>query len=212
MNLLVTGFEPFGTHLANPSGDLAKAVDGRRVGGCLVRGVTLPVQHAEACAILAPLLEQTSPVAVVHFGLAAGRTRIGLERVALNVSDYPLPDAGGEVRRDEPCVPDGPAAYFSTLPLRVLLESLTADGIPAYVSSTAGTYLCNETMYWTLHTVAGWPAARRPRVGFVHLPLSAAMVAATGTDEPSMDFALMLRAADIVMTGVAAAGDRGAAG
>jgi pyroglutamyl-peptidase len=195
--IVVTGFEPFGTHPDNPSRHLAKAVDGRRIGAHDVRGVVLPVHHREAAVTVERLLVALDPAAVVHLGLAEGRARIGLERVATNVMDYPLPDNAGHTASDEPCVPGGPAAYFSTLPLRALLDALTAEGIPAYLSGSAGTYLCNQTMYFTLHAIAG--RGLRARAGFVHLPLLPAMVAGRGADEPSMDLALMQRAVETIL-------------
>ena len=201
--VLVTGFEPFGTYTANPAQEVAKALDGRRVGGALVQSAILPVHHREAPARLLLLLREVDPGAVVHLGLAAGRARIALERVALNVMDYELPDAAGYQARGEPCVPGGPAAYFATLPLPAILAALTAEGIPAYVSGTAGTYLCNQTLYGTLHACAERrkrePAARPPRVGFIHFPLLPSMVAAAGLEQPSMDLGLMLRTVEIAL-------------
>jgi pyroglutamyl-peptidase len=200
--LLVTGFEPFGPYALNPSGEVAKAVDGRRVGAHVVRAAVLPVHHAHATAAVEALLDDLDPVAVLHLGLAGGRARVALERVALNVMDYDLPDAAGFRATGEPCVPGGPAAHFSTLPLAAILAALTAAGIPAYVSSTAGTYLCNQTLYGTLHAAQ---RRRRPRAaGFLHLPLLPSMVAAMAAEAPSMDQALMLRAVEITLDVTAA--------
>ncbi|HEY3068428.1 MAG TPA: hypothetical protein VGL09_21765 [Methylomirabilota bacterium] len=195
--ILVTGFQPFGPHGANPSEDLAKAMDGRAFGRCVIRSAILPVHHREAGTAVDRLLADVDPVAVVHLGLAAGRSRVALERVAVNVMDYALPDTAGYEARDEACVPGGPAGYFSTLPLRPLLAALLAEGIPAYISETAGTYLCNQTLYGTLHAVAA--GRHRAMAGFVHFPLTPAMVAASGLDQPSMDVGLMLRAVEIVL-------------
>jgi pyroglutamyl-peptidase len=195
--ILVTGFEPFGAHSVNPTEGLAKAVDGRRVGDCSVQGVVLPVHHADTAARLGALLAESNAEAVLHLGLAAGRARIALERVAVNVMDYEVPDNAGYRASGEPCVPGGPTAYFSTLPLRAMLKALLDEGIPAYTSNTAGTYLCNQTLYWTLHAVRDMP--RPPRVGFVHFPLLPAMVAAAGLEQPSMDFPLMLRAVETLL-------------
>lgn len=195
--ILVTGFGPFGSHASNPSEEVAKAVDGRQVGACLVRGAVLPVHHREAGLQAARLIEELDPVAVLHLGLAAGRARVALERVAVNVMDYDLPDSAGVRAAGEPCVVDGPAAYPASLPLGALLAALTADGIPAYVSNTAGTYLCNQTMYTTLHLLAR--RGRAVPAGFVHFPLTPAMVAATGLDQPSMDASLMLRAVEVAL-------------
>ena len=195
--LLVTGFEPFGGLGANPSLEVAKALDGRAVGEAIVRSAVLPVHHAEAGPHVARLLDDTDPLAVVHVGLAAGRARIALERVAVNVMDYETPDNAGYRARGEPCVPGGPPAYFATLPLEAILAAFTADGIPAYVSNTAGTYLCNQTMYTTLHALA---QRRHPaRAGFIHLPLLPSMVAAGGLEQPSMDASLMVRAVEVAL-------------
>lgn len=195
--ILVTGFEPFGGHSANPSEGLAKAVDGRRVGGLAVVGMVLPVHHADAARRLTAALTETRPVSIVHLGLAAGRARVALERVALNVMDYDLPDNAGFRAAGEPCVPGGPTAYFASLPLAAMLKALVDEGIPAYTSNTAGTYLCNQTLYWTLHAVRD--QRQPPSVGFIHFPLLPAMVAASGLEQPSMDFSLMLRAVETVL-------------
>jgi pyroglutamyl-peptidase len=196
-HFLVTGFEAFGGDTANPSQELAKAVDGKRVGDATVRSLLLPVHHEAVDELMRPGLEAPGLDAIVHLGLASGRARLGLERIAVNAMDYRIPDARGEIRRDEPCVAGGPAAYLSTLPLRLVLDELTADGIPAYLSYTAGTYLCNYTLYTTLHALAR--ADRAIPAGFIHLPLLPSMVAAHGLDEPSMDLGLMLRALDAVL-------------
>lgn len=196
-HVLLTGFEPFDGDAVNPSGEVAKQLDGRVIGGRAVRSVILPVQHEAARAIVAPLLAAPGLAAAVHLGLAGGRARIALERVAVNVMDYSRPDAHGQVLRDVACVADGPAAYFSTLPLRDMLGALIAEGIPAYVSNTAGTYLCNDISYTSLHTLG--PRAREIPTGFIHLPFLPSMVSAHNLEEPSMDLATMSRAVEIAL-------------
>ena len=199
--ILVTGYEPFGSHTVNPSQELAKTLDGRRVGNCAVAGAVLPVHHLEATRHVTVLLGEMAPVAVVHLGLAEGRARLALERAALNVMDYRIPDNAGYWAEGEPCVPEGPAAYFASLPLPEILAALTAEGIPAYVSNTAGTFLCNQTLYATLHQIA--MRELTARAGFIHLPLLPAMVAASGVDQPSMDLPLMLRGVETALRIVA---------
>jgi pyroglutamyl-peptidase len=201
--ILLTGFEPFGTFPINPSGEVAKALDGRAFGAEIVRGVVLPVHHREAAAAVARLVDETSPRAIAHLGLAGARARIALERVAVNVMDFEIADNAGYRAPGEPCVPGGPVAYFSTLPLGAMLEALVADGVPAYLSSTAGTYLCNQTMYTTRHLLERRGLAIA--AGFIHLPQSAAMVAASGLDQPSMDLPLMIRAIETALRVIAAA-------
>jgi pyroglutamyl-peptidase len=197
-HILLTGFEPFDGDTVNPSGEVAKQLDGRVIGDCVVRSVILPVQHEAARAVVAPLLEAPGLVAVVHLGLAGGRARISLERVAVNAMDYSRPDAHGQVLRDVACVEGGPAGYFSTLPLRDMLTALTEEGIPAMISNTAGTYLCNDISYTTLHALD--ERALAIPTGFIHLPFVPSMVAAHNLEEPSMDVAMMIRAVEIVLS------------
>jgi pyroglutamyl-peptidase len=196
-HILVTGFEPFGGDAVNPSQELAKAVDGRAIGTLVVRSLVLPVQHEAARDIVAAELDADGLASVVQLGLAGGRARVSLERVAVNVMDYQQPDAAGDVKRDEACVPGGPPAYWSTLPLRQILAELAAQGIPAHLSYTAGAYLCNFAMYTTLHALA--ERGRTIPAGFVHLPYLPSMVAAHDQEEPSMDLAMMTRALEVIL-------------
>ena len=196
-HFLLTGFEPFDGNSVNPSGEVAKQLDGRVIGDAVVRSVILPVQHEAARARVAPLLDAPELAAVVHLGLAGGRARVSLERVAVNLMDYSRPDAHGQVLSGVACVEDGPAAYFSTLPLRAMLAALTAEGIPAAISNTAGTYLCNDISYTTLHAFAG--RGRSIPTGFIHLPYLPSMVSAHALEEPSMDLPLMVRAVEIAL-------------
>ena len=106
--------------------------------------------------------------------------------------------------RFRPLWTNGLKLHAATLPLADILRALTAEGIPAYISNTAGTYLCNQTLYTTLHAVREQPDP--PKVGFVHLPLLPAMVATTGLEQPSMDFPLMLRAVELALGVVASGG------
>ena len=202
MIVLVTGFEPFTPYKINPTEELARTLEGHRVGEAVVRSAVLPVHHDDAAVRVSTLLATLHPDAVLHLGLAGGRARIALERVGVNVMDYAVPDNAGCQKRDEACVPSGPAAYFATVPVRTIVDRMLEAGIPAYVSDTAGTYLCNQTLYTTLHAVARMPAP--PRVGFLHVPLLPSMVAASGLDEPSMDLAVMRRAVEIALEVIAA--------
>lgn len=196
-HILVTGFDPFDGDAVNPSGEVAKRLDGRVIGDRVVRSAMLPVQHEAARAVVTPLLDAAGLLGVVHLGLAGGRARISLERVAVNVMDYSRPDAHGQVLCDAACADDGPAGYFSTLPLREMLAALTAEGIPAAISNTAGTYLCNHVLYATLHHLAARELSRP--AGFIHLPFLPSMVAAHDRDEPSMDLSTMIRAVEVVL-------------
>lgn len=199
--ILLTGFEPFGGYKHNPSAEVAEALHGRTIGNVAIHSAVLPVHHARAAAVVGQLVRDVAPRAIVHLGLAGGRARLGLERVAVNVMDFEIADNAGYRATGEPCVAGGPAAYFSTLPLEAIQDALGAAGVPAYLSSSAGTYLCNQTFYTTRHLLES--RGLRTPAGFIHLPLSPAMVAASGLDQPSMDVPLMIRAIEIALRVVA---------
>lgn len=199
--ILLTGFEPFGGYKHNPSAEVAEALHRRTVGDVAIYGAILPVHHARAAALVNQLVRDVAPRAIVHLGLAGGRARLALERVAVNVMDFEIADNAGYRAAGEPCVAGGPAAYFSTLPLEAIQEALGAQGVPAYLSSSAGTYLCNQTFYTTRHLLES--RGLRTPAGFIHLPLSPAMVVASGLDQPSMDVPLIIRAIELALRVVA---------
>lgn len=166
--LLLTGFEPFGKEKINPSGLAVRELNGNRISGVAIVGVELPVAFQKAGKLLQQSIHEVRPVAVISSGVAAGRSQISLERVAINVMDAPRGDNEGRKPRDEPILRDAPAAYFSTLPIRSIVRDLTRAGIPAAISNTAGTHLCNYSMYAGLHYVAS--ENLRIPCGFIHLP------------------------------------------
>src|SRR6185437_14168316 len=141
--VLITGFEPFGGDATNPSQAIAEALDGRRIADMPVVGSVLPVEMARLDGALAAALRELDPAVVILLGLAEGEPVVRLERVALNLADFRIPDNAGDRRADEPLDPRGPAALSSRLPLREIRTALLAAGIPARLSETAGTYLCN---------------------------------------------------------------------
>ncbi|MGO1270042.1 MAG: pyroglutamyl-peptidase I, partial [Pseudomonas bubulae] len=112
------------------------------------------------------LLEEFTPALVIAVGLGPGRTDISLERVAININDARIPDNLGYQPIDTPVVAQGPAAYFSTLPLKAMVRAIRAGGIPASVSHTAGTFVCNQVFYCLQHALAGTGV----RGGFIHVP------------------------------------------
>lgn len=199
--ILLTGFEPFGGYKHNPSAEVAEALHRRTVGDVAIYGAILPVHHARAAALVNQLVRDVAPRAIVHLGLAGGRARLALERVAVNVMDFEIADNAGYRAAGEPCVAGGPAAYSSTLPLEAIQEALGAEGVPAYLSSSAGTYLCNQTFYTTRHLLES--RGLRTPAGFIHVPLSPAMVVASGLDQPSMDVPLIIRAIELALRVVA---------
>ena len=169
---LVTGFEPFGGRSLNPSGEIARRLDGTTIAGVRVAGRVLPVDLARVGDAIAQILDEIDPVAVIALGQADGEPVIRLERVALNLADFEIADNAGHKASEAPVLPGAAPGLWSRLPLPAIRAALLALGIPARMSNTAGTYLCNATMYRFLTAV---PAS--VPCGFIHLPLLRAQVA-----------------------------------
>ncbi|MGW3482429.1 peptidase C15 [Rhodococcus sp. PSBB049] len=186
--VLVTGFGNYADETDNPSGVIARRLDGRRVGGCEIVGAVLSVNTATVETELASALDRSRPDVVVVTGVAPGRTAPALERAALNVRDFPIPDTDGREPIDEPVAADGPPAYLTTLPIKAVMDGWHRAGIPGYVSNTAGTYLCNQTFYLARHLTAGTEV----RSGMVHIPVLPARAAqSVGPPVPSMSLDLL---------------------
>ena len=164
--LLLTGFEPFGGETLNPSWEVARALTGEVIGSMRVQSLQLPCVFAQAPQVLQAALAKLSPQAVLCLGQAEGRSEVTPERVAINIMQARIPDNAGAQPQEESVVPDGPAAYFTSLPLTRIVQRLRELDIPASVSNSAGTFVCNQVFYGLQHT---WGRADR-RSGFVHLP------------------------------------------
>ena len=169
--MLLTGFEPFGGASVNPSWLVAQALHGHSIDGVQIQSLRLPCVFGGAALALQAAIRQHRPVAVLALGLAASRPVLSVERVAINVDDARIPDNAGASPLDEPVVPAGPAAYFSTLPIKAIVSRLQAAGVPAEVSQTAGTFVCNHVFYALMHMLRRRPAVR---AGFMHVPLMSA--------------------------------------
>ena len=204
---LLTGFEPFGGDPTNPSWEVARRLDGAEVPAGLVakppgvtdvgdsrrgaetpalavlRAVRLPCVFQEALDVLDEALERYRPVAVIGLGLAASRGDVSIERVAINVDDARIADNAGCRPIDVPVCADGPAAYWSSLPIKAIVAALQESGIAASVSQSAGTFVCNHVFYGLAHRLAGQARARASggpehlrmpalprRGGFIHVP------------------------------------------
>ena len=166
--VLITGFEPFGGEKINPSQEIARQLNGRVIAGRRVIGRILPCMFGAANAELRRILRETSPELVIAVGQAGGRAEITPERVAINVDDARIADNAGAQPVDAPVVARGPAAYWSTLPVKAIVAALRAHEIPAAVSQTAGTFVCNHVFYGLMHALR---SRRGVRGGFIHVPL-----------------------------------------
>jgi pyroglutamyl-peptidase len=166
--ILLTGFEPFGGSPVNPSQQIVEALAADPSPGLVFRTALLPVDVRLVPDAIRDAIVAARPSAVVMLGQAGRRPAVAVERVAINVLDFRIPDNSGRQPEDEPIVPGGPAAYFATLPLKKIVQAIREAGVPAVVSNSAGTYLCNQVLYVALHHIArenlNIPA------GFIHVP------------------------------------------
>lgn len=165
--VLVTGFESFGGAALNPSQEIARMLHGEIIRRHEVVGVLLPCAFRHALTELRARIRRIEPELVICLGLASGRKAITPERVAINIDDARIPDNAGAQPVDRPVVRGAPAAYWSTLPIKAIVEQLRAHAIPAEVSQTAGTFVCNHVFFGLMHHLAG---DGQRRGGFIHVP------------------------------------------
>jgi len=165
--VLMTGFDPFGGESINPSWEVVKQLEGMHIDGCRVVTRQLPCVFGEALSVLNAAIDELDPTLVIAVGQAGGRVDVTVERVGINVDDARIADNIGQQPVDVAIVADGPAAWFSTLPIKAMVAALREAGVPASVSQTAGTFVCNHVMYGLLHKLADKPGAKG---GFIHIP------------------------------------------
>lgn len=168
--VLLTGFDPFDGASVNASWLAVQALHNRRIGGRRVVAAQLPTVFGASLRVLDTWLDQLRPELVVCVGQAGGRGALSLERVAINVDDAPIADNAGTRPVDQPVAPGAPVAYFSSLPIKAALAALQREGLPAEVSQTAGTFVCNHVFYGLMHRLANHPGLRHTRGGFLHVP------------------------------------------
>lgn len=167
MKLLLTAFDPFGGASVNPAQEAVKLV-ADRIGDVEVIKLEVPTIFRKSIAAVTAALDAVHPDAVLCIGQAGGRYGLTPERVAINMDDASIPDNEGNQPMDAPIAEDGAPAYFSTLPIKAMVAAIREAGLPASVSNTAGTFVCNHLMYGVLHTLATqYPGIRG---GFMHVP------------------------------------------
>jgi pyroglutamyl-peptidase len=204
--ILLTGFEPFGTTPVNPAEVVARRLDGAEIEGRTVVSRIVPNTFFKCIDVVRDAIETERPEAVVMMGEYGGRAMITVERIAQNLNDNArygldgLADNDGQVLQGQLTVPDGPVAYYATLPIRAMVKAMREADIPADISDVTGTFCCNHLMYGVLHYLAqtGSPV----RAGWIHLPhLPEVAALPSNLGAPSMS---ALTAADGVREGIAA--------
>jgi pyroglutamyl-peptidase len=195
MKALVTGFEPFGGETLNPALEAIRRLP-TRLGPLIIEAREIPTLFGRSIEALARALDETRPDFVLAVGQAGGRAALSLERVAINIDDATTADNAGYTPVDRPVVAGGPAAYFATLPIKAAVQALRAAGLPAIVSNTAGTFVCNHLFYGLMHQAA--LRNHRLRGGFLHIPyLPQQAVRHAGA--PSMAIEHIVQAIEIIL-------------
>lgn len=199
MKILVTGFEPFGGERQNPSAEVIKLLSDV-IGGAEIIKLTLPVVRFTCVRAVEQAVEAHRPDVVLAIGQAGGRANLCVERVAVNLDDYRIPDNEGNQPIDEPVVPGGPDGYLCTLPVKQIVAAMQQEGIPAGESLSAGTYVCNHLFYSVSHLLA--ERCSGARAGFIHIPYLPEQVV-DKPNMPSMSLALSARAVEIAIEVIA---------
>jgi len=191
--ILLTGFGPFKKYKVNPAEIVSLKLNREKILDEEIISYTLPVSYRKVIKKVQEIIMQHKPRVFIGLGLAGGRPNITLERVAINIMDTTSPDIDGYKPSDEKIFQDGPAAYFSTLPIKQIVNELRNNGIPAMISNSAGTYVCNTLIYTALYTIA--KNKLETLAGFMHLPYLPEQV--LDKSQPSMSLDIMLKAVKI---------------
>ncbi len=189
MKIMMTGFEPFGGESMNPALEAVRRLPDRVAGAEIVK-VELPTVYGRAGEVLEEAVRRELPDAVLCVGQAGGCSGILVERVAINLRDARIPDNGG--RQDEAVREDGPAAYFSSVPVKRMVAAIREAGVPAFLSYSAGTFVCNDILYSLLHLAArDYPAMKG---GFLHVPYATEQTVDKPSGTPGMELGTIARA------------------
>lgn len=198
MKLLLTAFDPFGGETVNPAQEAVKMVSSR-VGNVEIIKCVVPTVFGKSIETVAAAIEDCRPDAVLCIGQAGGRADLTPERIAINLDDASIADNEGNRPVDTPIFPDGKPAYFSTLPVKAMVAAIRAAGIPASLSNTAGTFVCNHLMYGVLYTLEKYyPGVRG---GFLHVPYIPSQVTG-GRGIPSMSAADIVRGLEAAIAAI----------
>ena len=200
MKLLLTGFTPFAGETINPALEAVKHVKPEIAGMEIVK-LEVPTVFGESVRLVAEAIEREQPDFVLSIGQAGGRAAVTPERVAINVDDARIPDNAGQQPIDVPIFVDGENAYFATLPMKAMAEAIQKAGLPAALSNTAGTFVCNHLMYGVLHHLH--QNHKSAKAGFIHVPYIPEQTA-DKPGVPSMPLEDIVRALEAAITAIPA--------
>lgn len=199
MKILITGFDPFGGESVNPAHEAVKLLPDTIAGAEIIK-LQVPTRFTLSGTVLEAAVNEHRPDAVICVGQAGGRSAITPERVAVNLADASIPDNAGDQPVDEPIRKDGAPAYFTSLPVKAMVQKMRAAGIPAALSYTAGSFVCNSLMYTLLYLIdRQYPAMRG---GFIHVPYAMEQAVGKPPGTPSMDLHQIARGLTLAVEAV----------
>ena len=201
MKILVTGFDPFGGESINPALEAVKRLPDSIRGAQIIK-LEIPTVIGKSLAKIKETVLKESPDVVLSIGQAGERADISVERIGINIDDCRIPDNEGNQPVDEPVVKGGPAAYFVTLPIKAIVEKLKSNKIPASVSNTAGTFICNHVCYGTAH-FAATERGGKMKTGFIHIPLLPEQAIGKPVTTPSMALETVLKGIELAIEAIA---------
>ena len=194
--ILVTGFQPFGGEKINPAWEAIRVLPDSIVGSKVVK-LQIPVVFGVGADVVSTAIDHINPDIVLCVGQAGGRAKITPEFVGINYRDARIPDNDGNQPHAQRIVEDGPDAYFATLPVRAMTEAMNKSGIPAALSYTAGTYVCNDVMYSMLHVLATkYPDARG---AFMHVPFATEQATKQPVNTASLPIEVMAHGLEVAL-------------
>lgn len=190
MKVLVTGFDPFGGEKINPAFEAVKLLPDTIAGAQIIK-LEIPTVFTRSADVVEKAIEEHQPDIVIDVGQAGGRSCMTVEKVAINLAEARIPDNDGEQPLDEPLRADGETAYFATVPVKAMVENMREHGIPAHISYTAGTYVCNAVMYNVLYLLdKKYPGVRG---GFIHVPFESGQVVDKANGTPFMSLEMIAK-------------------
>ena len=199
MKILVTAFDPFGGERINPALEAVKLMRDQIEGAEIVKLEIPTVFHKSIEKVKAAILSE-NPDVVLSIGQAGGRFEVTPERVAINVDDARIPDNEGNQPLNQPIFENGEPAYFATLPVKAIVEAIQAEGLPASLSNSAGTFVCNHIMYGVLYHIS--TMGKPIRAGFIHVPFTPEQVAKRPTPAPSLSAVDICRALEAAVAAI----------
>lgn len=191
MKVLVTGFDPFGGELVNPAYEAVKQLPDEIAGAQIIKR-EIPTVFGEGAHKVEQLIKETNPDIVLNIGQAGGRSVVCVEKIGINLAEARIPDNAGNQPMSQSICEDGENAYFTTVPVNAMVENMKSHGIPAGISYTAGTYVCNDVMYRVSHLLKKEGMNRRS--GFIHVPYAAEQVVDKPIGTASMSLPMISKA------------------